>query len=128
VQAVTPMAGKWVLDRVGDQRGDLVGGRFDEGFRGLGSGSALAVQSDDPVKDPQLERQGRRFARPSLPFLLGAVGLAVVGVVLIIVGSSGVRALGIVLAALAGIPAVVGLALLIVAAVSRWAARDRPFA
>ncbi len=68
------------------------------------------------------------MARPSLPFLAIALGLAVVGVVLLIVGSSWVWALGLVLVVLAGIPAVVGLGLLAVAAVSRWAARDRPFA
>ncbi|MBV8990565.1 MAG: hypothetical protein JOY58_07650 [Solirubrobacterales bacterium] len=86
------------------------------------------MASDDPVKEPQLERQGRQIAKPSLPFLLLALGLIVVGAVLLLVGSSWVSALGLVLLFLGGIPSVVGIGLLSVAAVSRWAARERPFA
>ena len=78
--------------------------------------------------EPQLERQGRQIAKPSLPFLLLALGLIVVGAVLLLVGSSWVSALGLVLLFLGGIPSVVGIGLLSVAAVSRWAARERPFA
>ena len=80
------------------------------------------------LADRELDRQGRRLAAPSGPFLLIAVLLAVVGVVLVIVGSSGLLALGIVLIALAGPPAVVGITLLAAAAVSRWAAHRHPFA
>ena len=86
------------------------------------------MPQDDSVKDPQLERQARQFLKPSGPLLLAAMSLALVGVALIVFGRSGVRAAGIVLAVLAGIPAVVGVTLAVVAAVSRWAARDRPFA
>jgi hypothetical protein len=82
----------------------------------------------DRPSDPQLERQGRKLSRPAGPFLLIATSLAVVGVVLLIVGHSWVWALGIVLVVLAGLPAVVGIALLGAAAVARWAARRQPFA
>ncbi len=86
------------------------------------------MASIDPVKEPELERQGRRIAKPSLPFLAIALALVIVGVVLMLVGSSWVTAVGLVLVVLAGIPAVVGIGLLSAAAVSRWAARERPFA
>jgi uncharacterized membrane protein YdbT with pleckstrin-like domain len=78
--------------------------------------------------DRELERQSRRFARPSRPFVAVAAVLAVAGIILLIVGGGLVWLLGIVLIALAGPPAIVGVALLCAAAVSRWAARDRPFA
>ncbi len=82
----------------------------------------------DELEDRQLERQSRRMARPSLRFFVIGLAFAVLGVVLIIFGSSWVWALGIVLVVLAGPPAVVAFALLAAAAVSRWAARERPFA
>jgi membrane protein implicated in regulation of membrane protease activity len=85
------------------------------------------VPSHD-VAEPQLERQGRRIALPAGPFLIVAVALAVPGFVLLVLGDSWVSALGIVMAALAGPPAVVGLSLLAIAAVARWTARRRPFA
>jgi hypothetical protein len=86
------------------------------------------VADREHLADRELDRQGRRLAAPSGPFLLIALLLAVVGVVLVIVGSSGLLALGIVLIVLAGPPAVVGISLLAAAAVSRWAARRHPFA
>ncbi|HEX3831410.1 MAG TPA: hypothetical protein VHW04_05525 [Solirubrobacteraceae bacterium] len=82
----------------------------------------------DHVAKPELERTGRRLGRPSVPFLLVASALAVLGAILMIVGSSWVWAIGIVLVALSGPPTVVGMALLAASAVARWAARDRPFA
>lgn len=82
----------------------------------------------DQIADPELERQGRRLSAPVSRFLLIALALAVPGLVLVILGSSWVFAIGIVLVALAGPPAVVGVALLVSSAVSRWAARRRPFA
>lgn len=66
--------------------------------------------------------------RPAPPFLLIAALLAAVGVLLLIVASGWLWALGIVLVVLAGPPAVVGVGLLAVGGVSRWAARDKPFA
>jgi hypothetical protein len=66
--------------------------------------------------------------RPAPPFLLIAALLAAVGVVLLIVASGWLWAVGIVLVVLAGPPAVVGGSLLGVGGVSRWAARDKPFA
>jgi uncharacterized membrane protein YdbT with pleckstrin-like domain len=78
--------------------------------------------------DRQAERQGRRLTRPAPPFLALATALAVAGIVLIIVAWGWAWALGIVLVALAGPPAVIGVALAAAGAVTRWAARDKPFA
>jgi uncharacterized membrane protein YdbT with pleckstrin-like domain len=78
--------------------------------------------------DRQSDRQGRRLMRPAPPFLLIASALAVVGIVLLILTSGWAWALGIVLVALAGPPAVIGTGLLAAGAVTRWAARDKPFA
>lgn len=81
-----------------------------------------------PTVDPQLEDQGRRLALPAPWFGLIALVLAVPGVVLLIVTSGWAWALGIVLVALAIIPAVVASGLLGTSTVARWAARRRPFA
>jgi hypothetical protein len=80
------------------------------------------------VTEPELERHAHRLMRPAGPFLALAAGLAVVGVVLLIVAAGWAWALGLVLVVLAGPPAVVGLGLLAVGGVARWAARGRPFA
>jgi hypothetical protein len=68
---------------------------------------------------------------------MGAVGgcfallsflLAIPGIVLLVVGGSWLAALGLVLVALAVAPAVVGIALAVSSAVSRWAAPHKLFA
>ena len=66
--------------------------------------------------------------RPAPPFLVAASALGVVGIVLLVLTSGWAWALGIVLVALAGVPAVVGAGLLGAGAVARWAARGKPFA
>lgn len=78
--------------------------------------------------DRELDRQSRRLARPSGPFVAMAAVLAIAGIVLLIVASGVLWVLGIVLIALSGPPAAVGIALLGAAAVSRWASRRRSFA
>lgn len=80
------------------------------------------------VREPELERQGRRLGRPSWWFLALAALLAIPGILLVAFTSSWALALGIVLLALSGPPAVIGLGLLISSVVSRWAARHRSFA
>jgi hypothetical protein len=80
------------------------------------------------VAEPQLERQGQRLIRPAGPFLALTISLMVIGIVLLIATSGWAWALGLVLLVLSGPPAVVGLALLAVGAVSRWTARHKPFA
>jgi hypothetical protein len=80
------------------------------------------------VKQPELERKSRRLAVPGTRFTVIAAVLAVPGIVLIILGSSWVWAVGIALLALALVPAVVAAGLLGAAAVGRWASRERPFA
>lgn len=78
--------------------------------------------------DRRAERQGRRLMRPAPPFLLLACCLAVVGIILLILTSGWAWALGLVLLVLAGLPAVIGISLLAAGVVTRWAARDKPFA
>lgn len=81
-----------------------------------------------PVKEPELERQSRRLAVPGSRFMLIAALMAAPGVVLIVLGSGWVWALGIALVALALAPTAVALGLLGSAGVARWASRERPFA
>ena len=83
--------------------------------------------TDRPL-DRRTERLGQRLMRPAPPFLALACCLAVVGIILLIVASGWGWALGIVLVALAGPPAAIGAALAAASAVTRWAARDKPFA
>jgi hypothetical protein len=66
--------------------------------------------------------------RPAPGFLLIALCLVVTGALLLIITSGWAWALGLVLVALAGPPAVIGFGLLIAGAVTRWAAREEPFA
>jgi hypothetical protein len=66
--------------------------------------------------------------KPAGPFLLVAAGLAVIGIVLLIVASGVLWVLGVVLVVLAGLPALVGGGLLAAGGVSRWSARGKPFA
>ncbi len=93
------------------------------------SGHPLGVQRTANQRiDRQSDRQGRRLMRPAPRFLVIASALAVVGIVLLVLTSGWAWALGIVLVALAGVPAAVGAGLLAAGAVARWAARDKPFA
>jgi hypothetical protein len=80
------------------------------------------------VFEPELERKGRRLARPGWWFLLLARLVAVPGVVLIVCASGWAQSIGIVLLALAGPPAAIGVGLLLCSLVARWAARHRSFA
>jgi MFS family permease len=82
----------------------------------------------NPPTDRGADRQGRRLMRPAPPFLLLASCLAVVGIVLLIFTSGWAWALGIVLIALAGPPAAIGIALATAGAITRWAAHSKPFA
>ena len=78
--------------------------------------------------DPEDEPHGRQLSKPSVVFGLVAIALVVLGVVLLVAGNSWVPAVGIVLIALAGLPAVIGFGRLSYAAMSYRAARRRPFA
>jgi Flp pilus assembly protein TadB len=92
------------------------------------AGIDVPMRRSDDVADPVLERQGRAMARPAPAFLVAAGALLIVGIVLLLVGGGWVWTLGVVLVFLACIPLVVGVGLLCAAAISRWAARRRPFA
>jgi uncharacterized membrane protein YhhN len=80
------------------------------------------------VKDPELERQGRRLGKPG--WYLVAIGLlaAVPGAVLVAIDQGWTFVAGLALLALASCPFVVGIGLLLASAVPRWAARHKLFA
>jgi hypothetical protein len=81
-----------------------------------------------PVREPELERQGRRLGKPAWWFLAISLLGVVPGVVLIATASGWAFALGLALLALGGCPFAVGVALLIASVVPRWAARHKLFA
>jgi hypothetical protein len=80
------------------------------------------------VKEPQLERQGRRLGRSGRWFLGVALIAAIPGAVLVVIDQGWTFVFGLGLLGLASCPFVVGLVLLLASAVPRWAARHRLFA
>lgn len=86
------------------------------------------MSDTDPVRDPQLERQGTRLARPGWRLLLIAIVIAIPGIVLVVINNSWSLPFGIALLLLASLPAAAGAALLLSSSVARWAARHRLFA
>jgi hypothetical protein len=80
------------------------------------------------VREPGLERTGRRFGHSGGRLLLLALLIAIPGVVLVAIGHGWGTGFGIALFAIALVPAVAGIALLLSSAVSRWAARHKMFA
>jgi hypothetical protein len=78
-----------------------------------------------PPADLDLERQGRRLRRSSLPFVSVGAVFAIAGIVLIL---GGTVVVGAVLVALALAPLVVAAGLMLPGVVSWWAARHKPFA
>lgn len=82
----------------------------------------------DNVKEPVLERQGRRLGHSGGWFLLLAMLIAIPGVLLVVLGGTGASGVGIVVLALASAPAIVGVGLVISSAVARWSARHNLFA
>lgn len=86
------------------------------------------MAKDESVSEPELERKGKVFESTGVRFLLLGLVLAVPGIVLIILGSGWVFALGLVLVALALVPGAVATGLVSTGVVARWTARHRPFA
>jgi hypothetical protein len=81
-----------------------------------------------PVKEPELERHGRRLGKPGWWFLSISLVGVIPGIVLIITAHGWSFALGLALLALGSCPFAVGVALVLASAVPRWAARHRLFA
>jgi hypothetical protein len=86
------------------------------------------MTASNSVKDPMLERQGKRMIGPAIRFIAIGVVLAVVGIVLILIGHGWGVAFGILALLLGGIPGTIGFGLLTGGAVARWAARHKLFA
>jgi hypothetical protein len=82
----------------------------------------------DTVREPDLERQGKRLAVPGARFLALGIILAIPGAVMFVLGHSWVAAIGIALCAVAVPPAALGIGALLSALVARWAARHKSFA
>lgn len=82
----------------------------------------------DSVREPGLERQGKRFEAIGGRFLLLGLILVVPGILLIVLGHTWVFTLGLVLLVLGLMPSVVAGALVGSGVVARWAARRKPFA
>lgn len=81
--------------------------------------------------DRQLRRDAGRFSRIGLRLLIGAVALAALGAVIALVGKNlavWLRGLGVMLDWISVVPAVAGIALLIIGGTAGWAGRRRPFA
>ena len=85
----------------------------------------MAHDIDQSVHDRELERQGKTFGNSGWRYLGIGIALAIPGVILLIVGDTGI---GLALVLIAGIPGVIGVVLLVASAVARWSARHKPFA
>jgi hypothetical protein len=84
------------------------------------------------VKDPQLEREGRRLGGAGRGWMIGSALFLLPGIVLLVIGlAAGPRVLwevGIALLLIGGGPAVISATLAAASGVSRWAARHKLFA
>jgi hypothetical protein len=86
------------------------------------------MNGERTVPEPELEVKGKRFGASGRSFLGLSTIAAVPGIVLLILTRGWPFALGLALIAVALVPAIVAVALLLISAVARWAARRRPFA
>ena len=86
------------------------------------------VSSEGGVPEAQLARQSRRFGHAGGWFLAIGLIVGVPGIVLIVLGPSWMPALGPALVAIAFVPWIVALSLLLSSAAAHWTARRRPFA
>ena len=80
------------------------------------------------IYERELERQSRVLGHSGLWFVAIAVILAVPGIVLVVFTDAWAMAIGIVILAIAGGPAVVGVGLLVSSRVAQWSARHGSFA
>ena len=83
---------------------------------------------EEPVKDRELERQGRRLGRSAAWLVLVGLVMAIPGVVLVLIGHGWSVGVGVAVLLIASIPATFGAGLLLSSAVSRWSARHKLFA
>jgi hypothetical protein len=75
-----------------------------------------------------LSRRSRRLKHHGSRWLIGGVIAALIGVLLIVVFDGFLQAAGLMLAALATAPTVIGLGMWLSGATGRWVSRERPFA
>lgn len=86
------------------------------------------VEEHQRRRDSELERQGLRFGRSGSWFLVVGVVFVVPGCALVLLGHGWSLGVGVALLLIASAPVVIGIGLLVSAAVARWAARRKLFA
>ena len=86
------------------------------------------MSASNRVQDPGLERQGKRMIGPAIRFLAIAAGMAIAGIVLILIGHGWSVGVGVAVLLLACVPGTIGFGLFTGGAVARWAARHKLFA
>jgi hypothetical protein len=86
------------------------------------------MSTSNPVRDRELERQGKRLIGPAVRLIALAAVLAIAGVVLILIGHGWSVGVGIAVLLLASVPGTIGFGLLSGGVVARWAARHKLFA
>ena len=74
-----------------------------------------------------LSRRSQRLKHHGSRWLLGGVIAAMIGVLLIVLFDGFLQAAGLMLAALATAPTVIGLGMWLSGATGRWVSRERPF-
>lgn len=86
------------------------------------------MNASNPVKDRELERQGKRMIGPAIRVLAVAAVMAIAGIILILIGHGWSVGVGIAVLLLACVPGTIGFGLFTGGAVARRAARHKLFA
>ncbi len=80
------------------------------------------------VREPGLERTGKRLGHSAAWFLAVALAVAIPGVVLVLIDNHWSLGVGVAILLIACIPGMIGFGLIVSAVVARWSARHRSFA
>lgn len=91
-------------------------------------GIKAVVSTQVHREDRALERQGRRLGKSAGWFLCLAVAFEFPGILLFVLASSSLKAIGIGLIGLGAVPALVAIGLFASMIVAGWSAHRRPFA
>jgi hypothetical protein len=86
------------------------------------------MNAPNQVRDPVLERQGKRMIGPAIRLVAIAAVMAVAGIVLIVIGHGWSVGVGVAVLLLASVPGTIGFGLFTGGSIARWAARHKLFA
>jgi hypothetical protein len=86
------------------------------------------MEGPGTVREPSLERQGKRLSPPAWRLLGIGLLILIPGIILVVINNSWSLPFGLALILIACIPGAVGVALLTSSSVARWAARHKLFA